>query len=319
MDYRNNLFTSSDPRNIIHFYEGFVTRDELIEWMKERPKGSCEIVEVEGENDIIVVIPTMDFEGEYARRCREEIFKGLHIIFVVSGKGNNYFNYAHNCNLGIKKAMEYNPKWIVLSNDDMIKVDSAVTLQKKLKESTDSADVIVNYDFGDNTHSFRIGKVNYIGKILYKIFKHKIKLNNTYPSVFKRFIFYEHIKGRMNLDYQSFYDNVHNSFVFRFKHLLHHSFDAYFIPGHFSIYSSKFINKMRNELFNEFFINAHEDDWLGINLTRSKVTIKQIDYKIDSIGGSSLGRQAFPRSFRDMASLVLLNHYIECDYSDFET
>ena len=85
MDYKNNYFISSNPRDIIYFYEGFEHREELIDWMKERPKGSCEIKEGKGEKDIIVVIPTADFEGEYAKRCREKIFKGLHMIFVVSG------------------------------------------------------------------------------------------------------------------------------------------------------------------------------------------------------------------------------------------
>jgi len=123
MDYRNNYFLSNDPMKIIHFYQGFTSRDELVEWMKERPKGSCLIMEAKGEKDIIVVIPTADIEGEYAKRCRQEIFKGLHIIFVVSGKDNNYFNYSHNCNVGLKKAMEYNPKWVVVSNDDLYEID----------------------------------------------------------------------------------------------------------------------------------------------------------------------------------------------------
>jgi len=134
MDYKNNYFLSSNPKDIIHFYEGFENREELIDWMKERPKGSCEIMEVEGEKEIIVVIPTADFKGEYAKRCREEIFTGLHIIFVVSGKGNNYFNYAHNCNVGIKKALEYNPQWIVVSNDDMYKIDDVSKLVKELRQ-----------------------------------------------------------------------------------------------------------------------------------------------------------------------------------------
>jgi len=134
MDYRNNYFLSSNPKDIIHFYEGFENREELIDWMKERPKGSCEIMEVEGEKEIIVVIPTADFKGEYAKRCREEIFTGLHIIFVVSGKGNNYFNYAHNCNVGIKKALEYNPQWIVVSNDDMYKIDDVSKIVKELRQ-----------------------------------------------------------------------------------------------------------------------------------------------------------------------------------------
>jgi len=52
--------------------------------MKERPKGVPWIREVSDQKDIIVVIPTANFNGKYANECKENIFKGLHIIFVES-------------------------------------------------------------------------------------------------------------------------------------------------------------------------------------------------------------------------------------------
>lgn len=103
VDYRNNLFVSNDVNKIMEFYNGFKNKEQLIQWMKERPKGIVYIHEVEGNKDIIVVIPTADYNNKYAKACRDEIFKGLHIIFVESGKNNFYFNYAYNCNTGIKK------------------------------------------------------------------------------------------------------------------------------------------------------------------------------------------------------------------------
>ena len=62
--YRNNLFTSNDPDKIIEFYNGFDNRDQLIQWMKERPKGVSYIHEVDGYKDIVVVIPTADLNGK---------------------------------------------------------------------------------------------------------------------------------------------------------------------------------------------------------------------------------------------------------------
>ena len=47
VDYRNSHFTSSDPDKIIEFYGSFENRDDLIEWMKERPKGVANIYEVD--------------------------------------------------------------------------------------------------------------------------------------------------------------------------------------------------------------------------------------------------------------------------------
>lgn len=39
VDYRINLFTSKKSSDILHFYGSFHTKEELIEWMKERPEG----------------------------------------------------------------------------------------------------------------------------------------------------------------------------------------------------------------------------------------------------------------------------------------
>jgi len=52
--------------------------------MKERPKVHYDIIEVEGNKDIIVVIPTADFNEKFAKACRDDIFKGLHMIFMQS-------------------------------------------------------------------------------------------------------------------------------------------------------------------------------------------------------------------------------------------
>ena len=69
------------------------------------------------------------------------IFLGLHIIFVESGR-DYYFNYAHNCNIGVKKAMTYNPKWVVVSNDDMYKIDDVKKLRESLTKLHDGCDIV---------------------------------------------------------------------------------------------------------------------------------------------------------------------------------
>ena len=153
VDYRNNYFTSDNPNRIIEFYNGFENRDQLIQWMKERPKGVANVHEVEGDKEIIVVITTADYNGKYAKECRENIFKGLHIIFVESGgKGDFYFDIAHNFNVGIKKAMDYNPKWVVVSNDDMHKIDDISILNNELKK-LDPESLSMVYLFEAHYHS----------------------------------------------------------------------------------------------------------------------------------------------------------------------
>ena len=78
VDYRNFYFTSNDPNKIIKFYDGFENRDQLIQWMKERPKGVANVYEIEGEKDVVVVITTADFSGDYAKECRKYLLRSSH-------------------------------------------------------------------------------------------------------------------------------------------------------------------------------------------------------------------------------------------------
>ena len=180
VDYRNNYFTSDDPDKIIEFYNGFENRDQLIQWMRERPKGVANVHEVEGDKDIIVVIPTADLNGKYAKECRDNIFKGLHIIFVESGEvPDPYFNYAHNVNIGVRNAMAYIPKWIVISNDDMRKIDDPRILKNGLmKFNPNEVDVLFTKESPDHYHSqpTYLGRPNPLGKtvhLLLSLFKKK--------------------------------------------------------------------------------------------------------------------------------------------------
>jgi len=296
VDYRNNLFTSNDPKKITEFYDGFENRDQLIEWMKERPKGASYIHEVEGDKDIIVVIPTADFNGKYARECRENIFKGLHIIFVESGgRDDFYFNYAHNCNLGIKKAMEYNPKWIVLSNDDMSKIDDVDVLVKELgklnPEKIDCAFAEECSDYAESnlmvlgqprvyTLILRQLLRHYEDKIIFKILK-KYEVKNNFvgfKNKFLRSLFYKNV-----VSFISFSD--------------------------FGIFSSAFIKNNGNILFDEIYINGFEDVDVSliINLNHN---CDFINYKIRGIVGATLGRPSsvfHPRSIRDIVNSSYFN------------
>jgi len=73
VDYRNNYFSSDDPKKIMEFYKSFENREQLIQWMKEHPKGVANIHEVDGDKDAVVVTPTADLSGKHARECRANI------------------------------------------------------------------------------------------------------------------------------------------------------------------------------------------------------------------------------------------------------
>ena len=250
VDYRNNYFTSNDPNKIIEFYNGFGNRDQLIQWMKERPKGVANIHEVQGDKDIIVVIPTADFNGKYAKECRENIFKGFHIVFVESGgRDDFFFNYAYNCNVGIKKGMEYNPRWLVISNDDMRRIDEPQILRNNLiKFDPDEVDVLFMKESPDHYHSqlAYLGRPNSMGKILHLLL-----------NIFR--------KGFFSIAYtkENFTTKFCLNVILLPKHkvikLFFQKIKPIFVTESFMILSGVYAKANNGDILNESFCNGAED------------------------------------------------------------
>ena len=297
VDYRNNYFTSDDPNKIIEFYNGFENRDQLIQWMKERPKGVANIHEVEGDSDIIVVIPTADFNGKYARECRDNIFKGLHMIFVESGEvPDPYFNYAHNCNVGVKKAMEYNPKWVVVSNDDMVKIDYVDTLKKELTKINYN-EVSAVFTTPSIYHSVPVKLAE--PRLIFNLYIRINKQNRTRAKLWKKF------NVRLFLPPAGLIWSI----------LYRRGIPCFSISA-FGIFSSTFLKDFMNEnngLFDESFITATEDIDLSLKITLARDDYKFINYRIGDMINGTVG-SSFSKQLRDLAGDTLLNYLI--DYGD---
>jgi hypothetical protein len=315
MDYLNNLFMSNDPKDILRFYDYFENRDQLIKWMMERPKGNYRFVEFNNdENDIIVVIPTMDVNGKFAKTCGEEIFKGLHIIFVESGIGNYYFNYAHNCNAGIKKAMGYNPKWIILSNDDIYKIDDVKVLKNELSRIDH-----INYDvvFAKQSdyhtipcYIYKYNLYNYffdvLDLLLYKKYfyqlKVPLKLINNYNVKYR-------VRYNKNNKFQKILKLINNLLDTKIKNT------DFIQMVDFVIFSSNLFKKFENFYFDETFINASEDTDLSFKIKINKIKYKIIKYQIGDFMGSSLGNDEL-RAMRNAIGYVYFSYKFEKFYLD---
>ena len=304
VDYRNNYFTSDDPDKIIEFYNGFENRDQLIQWMEERPKGIANIHEVDGDKGIIVVIPTADFNGKQAKECKDNIFKGLHIIFVESGEmPDPYFNYAHNCNVGIRKAMEYNPKWVVVSNDDMRRIDEPQILKNNLmKFDPDEVDVLFTKESPDHYHSqpTYLGRPNSMGKILHRLL-----------SIFR--------KGFFSIAYtkENFTTKFCLNVVLLPKHkvikLFFHKIKPIFVTESFTILSGVYAKANRGDILNESFCNGAEDWDLSFRIFYEFKKYNFIDYLIGEYTGGVLGAGK-NRALRDIANISLFNKIHEKDF-----
>jgi hypothetical protein len=113
------LFSSGVASDLLSVYER-ADLESLIRWMRNRPTAQIKIREVEGDSEVVVVIPTADSEGSFAKRAAS-LYKGLHVVLVESR--GQFFNYARSVNAGLRRAVELSPRWVVVSNDDLLRAD----------------------------------------------------------------------------------------------------------------------------------------------------------------------------------------------------
>ena len=304
VDYFNNYFTSGNPDKIIEFYNSFENRDQMIQWMKERPKGVSNIYEVDGDKDIIVVIPTVDFNGKYAKECRENIFKGLHIIFVESGEvPDQYFNYAHNCNVGIRKALEYNPKWVVLSNEDMRKIDDPRSLKNALmKFDPNEVNVLFTKESPDHYHSQPtfLARPNALGKTLHFLL-----------SLFKKSFF------SIAYTKENFTKKFCLDVILLPKHeiikLFFSKIKPIFVTESFTILSGSYAKSNNGYILNESFCNGAEDWDFSFRIFYEFKKYNFVNFLIGEYTGAVIG-VGKDRTLRDIANISLFNKIHENDF-----
>ena len=308
--FHNDMFTSNDPEKIIEFLNGFSNRESLVQWMKDRPKGRPYIHEVEGEKKVIVVIPTADFNGKFAKECRENVFKGLHIVFVESGApADFYFNFSHYVNAGIKKAMEYNPNWIVVAGDDMRKIDDPEILVEALSKIDPlQVQVVFTKSSPDRYHSkpAYFGRPNFLGKMYLSWIRH------TRLAPYDFWIYLHKWNGLI----EKFGINV----ILLPRHFVSKIFFTRIKPViltmSLSIFSCSFVKSEKCNVFNETFINGAEDWDLCWRIFRkgiSSTSIQFIDYEIGEQSGGTLGTGGV-RAIRDIANVAYFNLLYENDF-----
>ena len=294
MEYRNNLFLSKRPDEVVHFFEGFGDRSDLIEWMKSRPKGRPFLREVEGLKEIIVIIPTSDIKGKYATSCRKEIFSKLHIIFVVSGGvPDPYYNFAHYVNAGIKKALEYSPKWIIISNDDVYKIDNISTLIHELQ----------------NLDNDRYDAV-FIKPSIY----HSTPVIFGPQTIFRKLAFYFskwrraqlRVEKRFGVVFLSSPRVLKRRLFFKQRTFKHTSF------GDFFVLSSEFVNGNNGIIFDETYINGGDDVDFSLRVSCQKLKTAEVNFRIGDYFGMSLGNSV-ERHIRDISGYAYLNFKIQND------
>lgn len=285
-------YTSKDYKDIVEFYNRFKDKESIISWMQKRKKAEPNLVEYNRGNYAIVVIPTIDADGKWATKDKE-IFKGLHIIFAENEgkKPNKYFNYSYAINKGVERALNYNPKWIIISNDDMEKQDDISKLIAELKQSE-------NYDTlffpKTNTYSSEVGLYKPRCQNLLRI---RSEWRRAYANIYKKF----------QIEYELL-DVKNRGFIY--KNLIYKPISIISINHHqdnFIVLNSNYVRKELNgRVFDDAFINGHEDTWLSYKYLQHS-NFKISNWKIKAVAGGTLGTDK-DRAFREIANQIYFEY-----------
>ncbi len=323
-------YYSNDPHEVLKFYSRFESAEELVKWMKNRPRASISIHEIEGDTDIIIVIPTADVNSRYAKEDLE-MYKGFHIIFCESyGK---YFNYSVSVNTCIKEAMKYNPKWVIFSNDDVYKIDEPDVLKSELQKiDYEKPNTIL--PTGRN-YKFTYNEIRVLRPTLIKGYRNCLfgglslfigKLSGKYPKnidtsliwfLAKAQIDYNKLLRKFNLPFLDL-RTVNNTLSYKSRYLMERLLGEYlnniYIKkiGDFGGFSRGYLNKYGTSIFDETFINGVENYDLSLQLLWKNIPINIINYRKGSYKGRSLGlglnNKGVSRTIRGFANFIYLSY-----------
>ena len=220
-------------------------------------------------------------------------------MFVESGGiGDPYFNYAHNVNMGVSKALEYHPKWIVVSNDD-IQMDCIEKLIAILQSETQDVLISKNESMNGAGQLFKVGFAILLIYSCYRSLKLKsrIPLSMAFKSIWNK-----------NATLVTRVNGLSYKILRIFSQPVSQPFRPFLDFGVFK--SSIFLEHK----FNENFLNGVEDWELSLRLIENGYVFKLIDFSTKPIkgGGNSLGnRHSVYRLSKNYCNMILLLSLLE--------
>ena len=300
--YLDELYNSNKVKDLVAFYSELKDSDEALEWVKRRPRIEPRIYEVYGDSEIVVIVPTADHNGVYARNVRE-IFKGFHMIFVESS--GPYFSYSYSCNVGFKYALKmYRPKWFVLSNDDMMMGDPPEKLKQELSTISDRTVATVFTNPPGIYHSYPV---------------YLVKFKKPYGITYSTYIsmackcFVPNFYKKFNIKYGpgafvrgSFFDRLRSAIAL--SRINVQKLKRYLIIGSFGIFSRYFVEKYSGNVFDISYLIGREDFDLSIRIAEEE-KYDFINYSIKDMIGGTL-KEGPLRSLKTLIDDITLNYKI---------
>jgi len=279
-------FTSSSLQDIVSIYAE-ATQEDIVRWMKNRKTAEIKIHEIEGDSEVVVVIPTANVKSELAKRVAK-LYEGLHIIFVESN--GQYFNYARSVNYGVKHSLSLSPKWVVISNDDVTFIEDVKKLKDELSTVSSNTELVMASRSTYHTYPVVLVKPNeyfiqgmkFIGKTF------RLPPAEVYGEVLR-------YRERLGVEIVTMIKSMVGPML-KF---------AGEVKGEFLNAGSFIIAKTKEKIMDETFINSHEDLYLSMT-SRHEI----IDYDVKEMRGASLGfgKIRFARTF---VNEIYLNYLLK--------
>lgn len=293
--YLNDLYVSGNPDDVIEFYKNFDSREGLIKWMAERPGGRASIHDVDGNDNLVFVVTTADYQGKSAIECRESVFKGHRTIFVESGGRNDkFFNLPRNINIGLKYAIKHRPDWIIYSNDDVYKIDDLKMLENGLSnfDQNKLKTVVLYHENPKNELMYDIVEPNKIRDFLYRTasgaYAQKLSLQRKFSVKYT-------YRPREGLPYYKF---------------LYRRAKSFRMTSNMFVFSLSYVEENDGTIFDENYLNGMVDVDISLRIAQNKGDYGVLKFRLGNKGGSTLGA-SFARELRDISSWSYFNYKIE--------
>lgn len=296
-NYLYDLLFSKDVNEILKFYDNMQTPIDVVKFLKNIPnEPKRNILTVEGDTDIVIVVPTLDFNRNYAKHCRQ-IFKGQQMIFLESKDKipHKFFNYGKTLNMGLNYALRYKPKWVIFCSDDVYKIDEFKKLKYQLQSNESNCDML----FTRKPHVY-----------------HSVPLQVCYNTdLLKR---YHKFKGGLIKKHQDIMDKFNSELavvsfnglnllqISIYKSLFFKTMGSFYNCGSFGILNPSFIKK-RKKIFDETYLNGYDDIDLSIDICIKRKNYSFVDFKLGDFIGKTLGTGP-ERKSRDLINYIYFNY-----------
>jgi len=295
------LYWSDRLDPVIRFYSHFRNPQELILWMKGRHRGILRVEVREGDGEIAVVIPTPNLQGERAERARR-LFRGF-LTILVESRGR-MFSYAVSVNAGVKEALRWNPRWIVVSNDDVLQVEGLGEVRERTESLNHKREAII-YAREGRYHSYWV---------------HLVKVNRSFPHLMR---LYGLISGDKRIWVQGLlrtkYGEKLRAELESIPHFMLGRLSALSLAlagerkcdflnfGSFGIFSRGTVRE--GELMDPTFINSHEDVELSLRVRERLISNLRV---VEEIGGSlGFSELRFARIFANSVYMSWLGRTVD--------